>query len=103
MPPLRAVRAAEAARRLCLVFRVSGRLQCGNHSLQWLNVEGCELDSRNTHGLPGPRTGVQTVSVKRLSMEKWLCWGSMGVAGFLLLLFRPCLALPFPFGGLSPV
>ena len=26
-------------------------------------------------------------AVKGLSMEKWLCWGSMGVAGFLLLLF----------------
>jgi hypothetical protein len=42
-------------------------------------------------------------SVKGLSMEKWLCWGSMGVSGFLLLLFLVDLILKFPFGGLSPV
>jgi hypothetical protein len=39
--------------------------------------------------------------VKGLSMEKWLCWGSMGVAGVLLLLFLLDLFLNFPFGGLS--
>ncbi len=42
-------------------------------------------------------------SVKGLPMEKWLCWGSMGVAGFLLLLFLVDLILKFPYGGLSPV
>lgn len=26
-------------------------------------------------------------AVKGISMEKWLCWGSMGVAGLVLLLF----------------
>ena len=26
-------------------------------------------------------------AAKGLSMEKWLCWGSMGTSGFLLLLF----------------
>ena len=37
-------------------------------------------------------------------MEKWLCWGSMGVAGVLLLLFLLDLSpLHFPFGGLSTV
>ncbi len=34
-------------------------------------------------------------------MEKWLCWGSIGVAGFLLLLFLLDFAAGFPFGGLS--
>lgn len=34
-------------------------------------------------------------------MEKWLCWGSMGVAGVLLLLFVLDLALGIPFGGIS--
>jgi hypothetical protein len=34
-------------------------------------------------------------------MEKWLCWGSMGVSGSLLLLFLLDLFLKFPFGGLS--
>jgi hypothetical protein len=40
-------------------------------------------------------------AVKGLSMEKWLCWGSMGVAGFLLLLFVLDLVVRFPFGGLN--
>ena len=39
--------------------------------------------------------------VKGLSMEKWLCWASMGVSGFLLLLFLLDLVLAFPFGKLS--
>jgi hypothetical protein len=39
--------------------------------------------------------------VKGSSMEKWLCWGSMGVAGVLLLLFVLDLALHIPFGGIS--
>jgi hypothetical protein len=37
------------------------------------------------------------------SMEKWLCWGTMGVAGVLLLLFLLDLFARFPFGGLSRV
>ncbi len=41
-------------------------------------------------------------AVKGLFMEKWLCWGSMGVAGFLLLLFVLDLVTGFPFGGVSP-
>ena len=36
-------------------------------------------------------------------MEKWLCWVSLGVAGFLLLLFVLDLALKFPFGRLNAV
>ena len=42
-------------------------------------------------------------AVKGLSMEKWLCWGSMGASGFFLLLFLLDLILKFPFGGLSRV
>jgi hypothetical protein len=34
-------------------------------------------------------------------MEKWLCWGSLGVAGLLLLLFLLDLILGFPFGGID--
>jgi hypothetical protein len=40
-------------------------------------------------------------AVKGLSMEKWLCWSSMGVAGLLLLLFLLDLFLKVPFGGVS--
>ena len=32
-------------------------------------------------------------------MEKWLCWGSLGVAGLMLLLFGLDLATGVPFGG----
>jgi hypothetical protein len=40
-------------------------------------------------------------AVKGLSMEKWLCWSSMGVAGLLLLLFLLDVFLKVPFGGIS--
>jgi hypothetical protein len=36
-------------------------------------------------------------------MDKWLCWGSMGVAGLLLLLFLLDIPVGIPFGGISPV
>jgi hypothetical protein len=36
-------------------------------------------------------------------MDKWLCWGSMGVAGLLLLLFILDMFLGLPFGGISKV
>ena len=42
-------------------------------------------------------------AVKGRFMEKWLCWGSMGVAGVLLLLFLLDLAVSIPFGGISMV
>lgn len=38
-------------------------------------------------------------AVRGLSMEKWLCWGSLGVAGLMLLLFGLDLAAGVPFGG----
>lgn len=34
-------------------------------------------------------------------MEKWLCWGSLGVAGLLLLLFLMDMILGIPFGGIG--
>jgi hypothetical protein len=40
-------------------------------------------------------------AAKGLSMGKGLCWGSLGVAGLMLLLFILDIALRFPFGGLS--
>jgi hypothetical protein len=51
----------------------------------------------------GKETARRMWSVKGLSMEKWLCWGSMGVSGFILLLFLLDLILKFPFGGLSMI
>lgn len=42
-------------------------------------------------------------AVKGRSMEKWLCWGSMGVAGVLLLLFLLDIFTGIPFGTLSVV
>jgi hypothetical protein len=34
-------------------------------------------------------------------MEKWLCWGAMGISGLLFILFVLDLAIKIPFGGLS--
>jgi hypothetical protein len=34
-------------------------------------------------------------------MEKWLCMGSLGVSGTLLLLFLLDMFLSFPFGGMG--
>ena len=36
-------------------------------------------------------------------MDKWLCWGSMGVAGLLLLLFLLDMIVGIPFGRISIV
>jgi len=41
-------------------------------------------------------------AVKGWSMEKWLCWVSMGVAGLLVLLFLLDMIIGFPFGGIHP-
>jgi hypothetical protein len=38
---------------------------------------------------------------KGWSMEKWLCWGAMGVAGVLLVLFVLDLVMEIPFGRIS--
>jgi hypothetical protein len=40
-------------------------------------------------------------AVKGLSMEKWLCWATMGICGLLLVLFLLDLLTTVPFGGLS--
>ncbi len=55
-------------------------------------------------GLPGdPEEQGGMLAVQGLdSMEKWLCWSSMGVAGVLLLLFLLDLILGIPFSGISP-
>jgi hypothetical protein len=36
-------------------------------------------------------------------MEKWLCWGAIGAAGLMLLLFLLDIILGFPFSGLTVV
>jgi hypothetical protein len=41
------------------------------------------------------------IAVKGLFMEKWLCFGSMGVAGLLVLLFLLDLVAGIPFGQAS--
>ena len=43
------------------------------------------------------------VAVKGIFMEKWLCFGSMGVAGLLFLLFLLDMVISIPFGGSSLV
>lgn len=34
-------------------------------------------------------------------MEKWMCWGAMGVSGVLLVLFVLDAVIKIPFGGLN--
>jgi hypothetical protein len=34
-------------------------------------------------------------------MEKWLCWGSIGLSGILLILFLLDMILGIPFGGIG--
>jgi len=36
-------------------------------------------------------------------MEKWLCWGSLGLSGILLLLFLLDMIVGIPFGGIGMV
>ena len=43
------------------------------------------------------------VTVKGIFMEKWMCYGSMGVAGLSLLLFLLDMFTGFPFGKISVV
>jgi hypothetical protein len=43
------------------------------------------------------------VTVKGIFMEKWMCYGSMGVAGLLLLLFLLDMFTGIPFGKISIV
>ncbi len=44
---------------------------------------------------------MSTGAVKGFSMEKVLCWASMGVSGVVLLLFLLDLVAGIPFGGLN--
>lgn len=46
-------------------------------------------------------SGRSKVRGKGWRMEKWLCWGSLGVSGILLLLFLLDMILGFPFGGID--
>jgi len=49
----------------------------------------------------GPAQAGRLQVAKGLSMEKRMCWGALGVAGFLLLLFLLDLFTEIPFGNLS--
>ncbi len=51
----------------------------------------------------GSRGGVYRAGLKGRAMEKWLCWGSLGVTGVLLILFLLDLIMQIPFGGLNRV
>ncbi len=54
---------------------------------------------------PAPKAGgkrsMKLGALKGLSMEKWMCWGALGVSGVVLLLFLLDLFLGMPFGRLS--
>jgi hypothetical protein len=61
----------------------------------------CDATARSAAFPQGAERGTMLQLVKGLSMEKWLCWGSMGVAGLLLLLFLLDVSVGIPFGGIS--
>jgi hypothetical protein len=64
---------------------------------------GGKMGKTGENGAPEGQGGRATrmQAVKGLSMEKWLCWATMGVSGLLLVLFLLDLILSIPFGGLS--
>lgn len=41
------------------------------------------------------------MAVRGLSMEKWFCWGAMGISGLLTALFVVDIAIGMPFMSLS--
>ncbi len=47
--------------------------------------------------------GADSFALKGIFMERWMCFGSMGVAGLLMLFFLLDLVTGFPFGGVSSV
>jgi hypothetical protein len=53
--------------------------------------------------LTRPEANTSNWAVKGLSMEKWLCWASMGVSGLLLILFLLDLIIRIPFGGFGGI
>jgi hypothetical protein len=71
------------------------------------NVETVKSICESTHG-NDPSPGIprrhrigRMQAWKGLSMEKWLCWGAMGVAGVVGLIFLLDLFLKIPLGGVS--
>jgi hypothetical protein len=40
-------------------------------------------------------------ALKGLSMEKWLCWGALGISGSLLILFVLDMFMGIPYGGIG--
>jgi len=42
-------------------------------------------------------------AARGLSMEKWMCWGALGAAGLMALLFVLDIAIGWPFAGASLV
>jgi hypothetical protein len=61
----------------------------------------CWFVGRRAGGTPYPARFPGTW--KGLAMEKWLCWGSLGVSGILLLLFLLDMIVGIPFGGIDVI
>lgn len=90
---------------------ISAALGGCRHPLNRYNVS--TLAPGDTRQIPKVPRGLEPVglgdsehvmwAVKGLSMEKWLCWGSMGISGFVLLLFVLDILTGIPFGQLSLV
>ena len=72
------------------------------HYVIWeVTPDGSSPEVEAVSGVSGsPRSASQGWVV---SMEKWLCWSAIGIAGLMLLLFLLDIIVGIPFGGLNAV
>jgi hypothetical protein len=90
-------------------FRVKHQCRLAAGTLEWCNrmVGLCNSSTAVEAGTVAHvhlwDRGSLMIAVKGLFMEKWLCIGSMGVAGLLILLFLLDIFVSFPFGGSSVI
>jgi hypothetical protein len=95
MPIVPAILAFSSISQSDFATSQNGLVACDKRSgTMLLHLPTCLCESR-----PG-RVFVGNAE-KGWSMEKWLCWGSLGVAGILLLLFLLDMIFGIPFGGIS--
>jgi hypothetical protein len=87
-----------------IFFCCAQECRLAEEAVEWCNRRGHSLFMVRRRGGAPVNLSWQVrsmIAVKGIFMEKWLCFGSMGVAGLLLLLFLLDLILGYPFGGIS--
>jgi hypothetical protein len=76
-----------------LPFATSPSAGCTRQTNRYNVASSDHVQGDDARIFPGKRKG--------WSMEKWLCWSSLGVSGVLLLLFLLDLFIGIPFGGID--